>query len=306
MPKTKKLSHIIIYADKNLPSDPFWTFCTNIGSENPDTDSVFISYDNQIDAGGVNQVEHIVQRDADTDTFFFISDSNGAIEYAQNSGIASCALLTKYNKGRSFPGVLYCIEDIEYISFSRVERMWMRYHDIPWTITKTKRLVIREQTLDDLDGLYEIYSDPGIVRYTEDLYKDRAQEADYLQKYIDNQYRFFEYGIWALTLKGDGTLIGRAGISRREGYELPEIGFVIGKEYQRQGYAKEAVKAIINYGRTELGFKEYMAFTRPANTAGIRLLESLGFTPAGHTVISGHEHAMYTIHIGLQPLTKPQ
>lgn len=302
--KTKKLSHIVIYADKKLSENPIWAFCTNIRSENPKIKVSYTSYDNRIgDDDMTDYGKYAGPADEDCGSVFFISDSEPAVSYMSKNGIASAALLTRYNRDRSFSCVLYCIEDMEYMTFMRIERMWMRYHHIPWTITQTRRLVIREQVLDDIDILYDIYSDREATMYTEDLYEDRAQEADYLQKYIDNQYRFYEYGIWALTLKDNGTLIGRAGISRREGYDLPELGYILGRQYRGMGYAKEALEAVIKYGTDEFGFDKYMAFTREKNVPSVRLLKSLGFTCTGHADISGHDHAMYTLKIG-EPLTK--
>ena len=120
-------------------------------------------------------------------------------------------------------------------------------------------------------------------------------ETDYLQKYIDNQYRFYEYGIWALTLKENGELIGRAGISLREGYGIPEVGYVIGKAYQRQGYAKEALSAIIDYAAEEFEMRQFIAFTKEKNRPSVNLLKSLGFVKTGNALIKGGDHAVYTL-----------
>ncbi len=305
--ETKKLSHILIYADKNLPQEGVWAFCTNVTCENPEIRSDHLCYDNLSgNETGPLFDKYLQLFKEDGSSVFLISDSEEAVMQAGKYCVASAALLTDNNRDRSFGQVLYCIEDIGFMDLARIERMWMRYHNIPWTITATDRLVIREQTLDDIDALYDVYSDSEAARYTEDLYEDRLQEEEYLRQYIDNQYRFYEYGIWALTLKKDGTFIGRAGISLRKGYDLPEIGFIIGSPYRRMGYAKEAVKAIMEYGRAELGFDEYMAFTRPQNKAAVGLLTSLGFTCTGYTLISGYDHGMYTCRMGGQPLTKQQ
>jgi RimJ/RimL family protein N-acetyltransferase len=190
---------------------------------------------------------------------------------------------------------LYCIEDIEFMDYDRINRMWMRHHGIPWTITVTGRLIIREQTEDDLAGLYGIYDDDEIRKFVEPLYEDREKEREYMRDYIANQYRFHEYGLWALTLKDGGELIGRAGFSVREGYDIPELGYVIGRDHRRRGYAAEALGAIMDYGREELGLCEYVAFCDSANTASARLLESLGFSRSGSDQIMGRIHDRYLL-----------
>mgnify|MGYP002508282232 FL=1 len=82
-------------------------------------------------------------------------------------------------------------------------------------------------------------------------------------------------------------MIGRAGISRREGYDLPELGFVFGVPWQGRGYAYEVCSAILSYARDELLMERVQALVRPENERSLRLCEKLGFTAAGETVFDG-------------------
>ena len=293
--KDKKLSHVILNVDKNVPEESIRAFCTNITSEYDKIWFTYLSYDNQIPGQDVTGLSEVIKDDTEKDGLFVITDSGRAADLVSENGIACAGLGRTGQASVGLSKLLYCIEDIEYMPLSRIKRMWERYHDIPWTIAETPRLVIREQTVCDVESLYEIYSDKEIVRYTEDLYEDPQDEAEYMRQYIDNQYRFFEYGIWAVTLKESGTLIGRAGISLREGYDIPEIGYVIGRQYQNRGYAKEALKAILDYASRELEMDEFIAFTKEKNTPSVKLLKSLGFIRRGHSLIKGGEHSMYSL-----------
>ena len=285
----KNLSHIAINVDATVPEENILAFCTNVRSEDAGIRFTYLSYDNQFPGDGTQKLENFIDSVSDdTDSLFIITDSQAAADLASDFHVACAAY------GSSVRNLLYSIECIECMTLDRVTKMWQRFHKIPWTITETERLIIREQTEDDIDAIYDIYSDEEAAKYTEDLYADRRDEAEYLRKYIDNQYRFYEFGIWALTLKDSGMLIGRAGISLREGYVLPEIGYIIGKEYRDQGFAKEAVRAVMEYGAEEFGFSSYMAFTKEKNVPSVRLLESLGFRKRGYDLIMGENHAMYT------------
>ena len=294
--KDRKLSHIIIDVDKNDAKEPILSFCTNIKSENPEIGFTYLCYDNQIENDDVNCLSNMISSQCrNPDSLFIITDSEAVILYTSNNNLASAALYTESNRNCSFSKVLYCIEDIELMSYDRIKKMWQRHFHIPWTITVTDRLVIREQTLDDIPALYEIYSDKEAVKYTEDLYEDAGEEREYLQNYIDNQYRFFEYGIWALTLKESGRLIGRAGLSARDGYDALEIGYILGKPYRGQGYAKEAVTAIIEYAERELDVHDFTAFSKEQNKASTGLLESIGFVRSGRDEIKGGRHIVYSL-----------
>ena len=294
--KDKKLSHIVIDVDKNVAREPILSFCTNIKSENPEIGFTYLSYDNQIENNDVSCLSKMISSYCyNQDSLFIITDSETVLLYTFDKNLASAAIYTERNRNCGFSKVLFCIEDIELMSYDRINKMWQRHFHVPWTITVTDRLVIREQTMDDIPALYKIYSDKEAVKYTEDLYEDPDEEKDYLQKYIDNQYRFFEYGIWALTLKDSGELIGRAGLSAREGYDALEIGYILGKPYRGLGYAKEAVTAIIEYAERELDVHDFTAFSKEGNTASTRLLESIGFTRSKTAVIKGGRHIVYSL-----------
>ena len=84
-----------------------------------------------------------------------------------------------------------------------------------------------------------------------------------------------------------------AGFSYREGFEEPEIGFMIGVPWQRRGYAEEVCRAILDYGRDVLGFGTVQAFVRTGNEASMKLCEKLGLYNAGIVNIEGKEHFRY-------------
>ena len=294
-----KLSHIIIYVDKNVSEEDILAFCTNIKAKYPEMGFTYLCYDNQSQPNhGGDMVKLINSAKYAPDFLFIITDSQDALSAALDRGVACAALNTACNDSEDLYRARYCLEDIGFISYERIRRIWQRHHTIPWTIAVTPRLEIREQTEEDLDSLYDIYDDDEAARFVEPLYMDRDKEAAYLRDYISCQYGFHEYGLWAVTLKETGELIGRAGFFIREGYDIPELGYIIGRRHRRMGYAKEALVAITGYGLDELGFDRYMAFTDSRNTASVRLLESLGFFREGSDVIMGRMHDRYilTLH----------
>lgn len=134
-----------------------------------------------------------------------------------------------------------------------------------------------------MDSFYQIYAEPQITKYMEDLFADREDEIAYVRDYRENVYGFYGYGMWTVLLK-DGTVIGRAGISWREGSDLPELGFVIGVPWQRQGYAYEVCRAILDHAYEELGLTQVQALVMKENGESAALCEKLGFTESGERV----------------------
>ncbi|EOS30059.1 hypothetical protein C807_02454 [Lachnospiraceae bacterium 28-4] len=142
---------------------------------------------------------------------------------------------------------------------------------------ETDRCLVRETTVEDVQEFYRIYAEPSITYYMENLFPDPADEREYIRNYIREIYGFYGYGLWTVLRKENDEVIGRAGLNWRQGFDAPELGFVIGVPYQGKGYAYEVCKAIIEYGERELGFQEIQALVRKENEASVCLCRKLGF-----------------------------
>lgn len=161
-----------------------------------------------------------------------------------------------------------------------LELVWMRHHKKPLKIAETKRLVIREITVDDIDALFELYSYPGMTKFVEPLY-EYERELEFTKNYIENMYGFYEYGLWLVFRKEDGMLVGRAGIENREidGEIQVELGYMIGSPFWHNGYAEECCRAIIDYAFSEEGpaLEQLALCAKSDNAASIGLALKLGF-----------------------------
>lgn len=282
MKMERKLSQIILYVDDRLPKEDICTFRTNILKSKPDFWFTYLNYDNQS-----------YEKWSKKDEILFITDHEDMARKVFEEGIAVAGLLTKYNKNDDFSYLSYCIENIEDISYEIVDRIWRRLQGIPWEITTTDRMIIREQIIEDLDDIVRMYADKDTTLYMDNIYEDIELEREYMREYIASQYAFFEYGIWTLIDKKSGEYVGRAGLSLREGFDDVEIGYVITKKYRNKGYAKEAIQSIMNYAKEELELSRLIAFVRPQNIISINLLEKMGFYSVKNHEIDGIIHVMY-------------
>ncbi|MCR5605148.1 MAG: GNAT family N-acetyltransferase [Lachnospiraceae bacterium] len=179
------------------------------------------------------------------------------------------------------------IQGFDELDADFITKMYQRHVHLPWTILRTERLTLREITPADVDRLYEIYAEPSVTLYTEDLFENREDELAYTESYIKNQYGFFGYGLWIVEETDTGRVVGRAGISNREGYDEAELGYVIEKERQNRGYATEVCRAIVEYARSVLMMSGLNCFVRQENVPSIRLCRRLGFEHLEDTEING-------------------
>lgn len=200
------------------------------------------------------------------------------------------ALLHENNRNQDLSAALYACEEPGELDGGYLDKVYRRYKRLPWEILQTDRCLIRETIPEDAEAFFEIYKEPSITRYMEGLYPKIEQEKQYINDYIDKVYSFYGFGVWTVIKRDSGEIIGRAGLSYREGFEEPEIGFVIGKHWQRQGYAEEICNAILDYAREELEFDVVQAFVRPENVASLGLCKKLGMKLERETVIGGIKH----------------
>ncbi len=211
----------------------------------------------------------------------FMTDSSEFAAYLMSSGCCVVGILDNCNSDEDFTGLKYVFSEIEQVEFDSFMKVYQRYAHLPWKILETGRLIIRETTVEDVDAFYEIYSDPEITRFMEDLFENPEDEKKYQADYIEKVYKLMGFGVWTIVLKETGEVIGRAGYSLRNGFDDFELGFLIGLKYQHNGYAYEACRAILNYGRDILQIHHVLAFVKEGNLVSLRLCRKLGFEKSG-------------------------
>lgn len=220
-----------------------------------------------------------------------ISSEQEVLSAAYAAGGTIIGLWDKNRSGQSLAPADYIVECVEDADAEFLERVVRRRLHMPWIIAETERLVIREFTAEDAAYMIPEDAGPG-----DEIFHSREK----LTAYIDSQYRFFEYGIWAVVEKESMTVIGKAGLFQPAGGFLNaeiqqteirqaepsppqkkedtplELGYHIFTPWRRSGYAKEACREILNYGTGRLTGR-ICAVIEEGNTASIRLAESLGF-----------------------------
>lgn len=199
----------------------------------------------------------------------------------------------------SAPRADLLVEGFEEVDVQLLDRMMKRAQGLPWITAVTKRCILREMTVGDLDDLFALYAQPGITDYTEPLF-ERAREEQYTRDYIANMYRFYGYGMWLVFSRENGALVGRAGFSHQDlgGEIVLEMGYIVGVPYQRQGYATEICEKLIAFARENLyEFGLLNCFVEPGNAASHGLMRKLLFAERGTVEIKEKEMVRYTLDL---------
>lgn len=213
--------------------------------------------------------------------YLFITDQVALAQQALAKGMACLFYLHEKNREESLSGIRYVIEGFKDADASYFSYVYCRLHHLPVRILETKRCVIRESVMEDVDAFYEIYKDPSITRYMENLYRDPCEERAYLGEYIRCVYEFMDVGIWTVLDKKCGKVIGRAGLDVHDGTDCLELGFVFDRKYQNQGICQEVCRAILVYAFEERQVEKVEAYVDKENAVSVHILKKLGFVWEG-------------------------
>ena len=141
---------------------------------------------------------------------------------------------------------------------------------------ETERLLLREYTMGDFAGLYEILSDSETMQHYPAPF-DAEKTRNWITWNLEN-YEKYGFGLWAIVLKETNGFIGDCGITLQniDGDMLPEIGYHINRKYWRQGFAKETALAVRDWAFQNTHYDTIYSYMKYTNTASYSTAVSVG------------------------------
>lgn len=149
-------------------------------------------------------------------------------------------------------------------------------------IITTPRVVLRWISEDDVDSLYEIFSDPRVMRYWSTVPLPHREAAVALQREIAEGNGSETMLKWGIALRDSNKMIGTTtlfNLSLDNG--RAEIGYAMAHAYWGKGYMTEALTALVAHAFEVMELRRLEADVDPRNAASIRTLERLGFQREG-------------------------
>jgi RimJ/RimL family protein N-acetyltransferase len=152
----------------------------------------------------------------------------------------------------------------------------------------TERLVLRALRPGDAEAMFAYRSDPEIMRYQGWDPETPADVHEFIAGLAMDEP--FAPGTWrqhAITLRATGELLGDCGVHvPADKPEQAEFGITLATEFQRHGYASEALRALLPLVFDTLGKHRAFASVDPRNAPSIALFERAGFRKEAHHVES--------------------
>lgn len=149
----------------------------------------------------------------------------------------------------------------------------------PFPVLETDRLILRKPELTDIDEMFKYRSDPQLMQYIMHRYSTERSQVEEMMTRIHRLIDNNEGINWAVTKKGDDTIIGMVGyVHFVADHFRGEIGYMMHTPHHGTGIAREATKAAIDYGFNVLGLHSIEAIINHENVPSKRLVEKLGFS----------------------------
>lgn len=149
-------------------------------------------------------------------------------------------------------------------------------------IITTPRLVQRWISEDDIDSLYEIFSNPQVMRYWSTVPLPNREAAAHLQREIAEGNESEKMFKWGLALHDSNIVIGTTTLFNLDlDNGRAELGYALGRAYWGKGYMNEALLALLSHAFEVMGLRRLEADVDPRNAASIRTLERLVFQREG-------------------------
>lgn len=162
----------------------------------------------------------------------------------------------------------------------------------------TERLRLTPFTMDHLDALHALWTDPDVRRYLWDgevISRERAAEV-----IADSERNFARrgFGFWAMQLRSDADeIVGFCGYRVFEDSGEPELLYGILPRCWGKGLVTEAGHAVIRDGFERNGFARIIAATDTPNQSSVKVMQRLGMV----FLKRGEFHGLDTVFFELTP-----
>lgn len=141
---------------------------------------------------------------------------------------------------------------------------------------QTERLIFRQFHSADCEDMFKNWAaNPNVqLEYGEPVYSDYRQVKELLSGYIESYQIKPDFYRWAIIEKKSNRNIGQIALCRvYSEIKTAEIEYCIGEGYWGNGYATEALNALIDFLFRNTEFEKLEAYHRSENVRSGRVLE---------------------------------
>ena len=161
-------------------------------------------------------------------------------------------------------------------------------------ILHTPRLYLRQLTVADAPLIYQLNSQPDVLKYLHERpLKDEADAAEIIRSIILPQYEK-KLGRWGMFIKENNEFIGWCGLKYRPELNETDLGYRLMPSAWGKGFATEAALHCLQYGFEKLHLTEITGRAHVENIASLKVLEKIGMNFIGEGIVDDCPVRTYT------------
>ena len=156
---------------------------------------------------------------------------------------------------------------------------------------ETERLRLRAHRREDLDAIADMWGDPQVTRYIGPPFTREECWSRLLR--AAGHWTLLGFGYWVVEEKSSGAFVGEVGFADyQRGISaaldgVPECGWTLARWSHGQGYATEAVRAVLAWGDVAFGDLPTVCIVAPDNAASLRVARKCGYVEIERTEYKG-------------------
>lgn len=134
---------------------------------------------------------------------------------------------------------------------------------------ETERLILRPLNTDDFEAVHSWASNPANTRYMAWGPNSEEQTRSFLESVKSGKD-------FAIVLKDSNKTIGSCGIYPDSANDTGELGWILHKDYWKNGFGTELGRELIRYGFEDLNLRRIYAPCAAVNYGSYRVMERNG------------------------------
>ncbi|PWJ39374.1 GNAT family N-acetyltransferase [Sediminitomix flava] len=147
---------------------------------------------------------------------------------------------------------------------------------------ETERTILRELNVNDIEDLYETYSNVEAMKYRYNPPLLSMGEALVMVKEAHRNARMQKSIRWGIEEKESGRLIGTVVWFLKGSYRRDEIGYSINRDWWGKGLMTEILTEVLHHLQS-VGVETLRARVHRENLSSQKVLEKNGFTKEVHS-----------------------
>jgi RimJ/RimL family protein N-acetyltransferase len=163
---------------------------------------------------------------------------------------------------------------------------------------ETARLCLRVHRLDDFAECAAMWRDPEVTRHVGGKPQSEEEVWARLLRYVGH-WQALGFGYWAVRERGTDRFVGEVGFAnfKRDIQptlgDAPEAGWVLARWSHGQGFATEAMRAVLAWSAAHLPGRDTVCIIDQGNATSIKVAGKIGYRLVGEATYRGAQILSY-------------